>query len=144
MTRTIKRAAAACGTFLIVAIVITIQGQRVTFVTAAAPIPPNPPSGCDAVAQTAAKININWVDNSTNETGFKIERCTGASCTNFVQVAQVGVNATTYSNIGLVANTAYRYRVRSYQTTLGNSTYSNIDNATTYPTGQSCTETPCP
>ena len=145
MTTTIKRTAAACGLFLVIAIVITIQGQRVTPVNAAAALaPPNPPTACNAVAQTASKINIYWVDNATNETGFKIERCLGASCTNFVQVAQVGVNATTYSNIGLVANTAYRYRVRSYQTTLGNSTYSNTDNATTYPTGQSCTETPCP
>lgn len=145
MTTTIKRTAAPCGLFLVIAIVITIQGQRVTPVTAAALLPPpNAPSSCNAVAQTASKININWVDNAGNETGFKIERCTGATCTNFVQVAQVGVNATSYSNIGLVANTSYRYRVRSYQSTLGNSTYSNIDGATTYPTGQSCTETPCP
>ncbi len=141
MTTMTKRGATAFGLFLFAAALISMQGHRAA---AVAVVPPNSPTSCDAVAQTAAKININCADNSTNETGFKIERCTGAGCTNFVQVAQVGVNVKTYSNIGLVASTTYRYRVRSYSSTLGNSTYSHSDEAKTYPTGQSCTETPCP
>ena len=146
MTARIKRAVAGFGLFLAAAVLVGMLCHRAMpgATSAAAFAPPTAPSNCDAVAQTDTKINILWRDNSTNETGFKIERCTGAGCANFVQVAQVGANVTSYSNIGLVANTTYNYRVRSYSSTLGNSTYSNTDSAKTYPTGQSCTETPCP
>ncbi len=64
------------------------------------------------------------MDNSSNESGFKIERCTGPNCTNFTQIVQVGANITVYSDTGLTANTFFRYRVSAYNTT-GNSPYSN-------------------
>jgi hypothetical protein len=73
---------------------------------------------------------LAWTDHSNNESGFKIERCQGNSCTNFVQIAQVGPNVTTYNNTGLARNTRYRYRVRAFNTG-GNSAYSNIAAART-------------
>ena len=66
----------------------------------------------------------------TNETGFRIERCKGSTCTNFALIATVGANVTTYANTSLSRNTAYRYRVRAYNAS-GNSAYSNIASATT-------------
>ena len=39
----------------------------------------------------AAQLQLNWADNSTNETGFKIDRKTGTSGT-FAAIATVGAN----------------------------------------------------
>jgi len=49
-------------------------------------------------------------DNANNETGFKIERCTGATCTNFAQINIVGANVVNVPNTGLKHDTTYRYR----------------------------------
>ena len=68
--------------------------------------------------------------NAGNETGFKIERCAGASCGNFVQIATVGANVKNYSNPALKRNTSYRYRVRAYNGS-GDSAYSNLASAKT-------------
>jgi hypothetical protein len=76
------------------------------------------------MAVSTSQINLSWTDNSGNETGFKIERCTGSGCTNFAQIATVGANVRSYNNTGLNKNTTYTYRVRAYNAA-GNSTYSN-------------------
>ncbi len=94
------------------------------------PATPPAPSGLTATAASRNQINLSWVDNSTNETGFKIERCKGANCANFVQVGTVGSNTTTFGDGGLAKNTTYRYRVRGYNVS-GNSPYSNIASART-------------
>ena len=83
-----------------------------------------------ATAISRSQINLSWTDNATNEDGFRIERCKGATCTNFAQVATVGANVTTFANTGLAQNTAYRYRVRAFNTN-GTSAYSNIAQAKT-------------
>ncbi len=91
---------------------------------------PVAPSSLAATAVSSSQINLTWADNSNNEDGFKIERCLGATCQNFAQVAQIGPNSTGYSNTGLASATAYRYRVRAFNAG-GNSTYSNMVSATT-------------
>jgi hypothetical protein len=93
--------------------------------TQAAPTVPAAPSDLGGIAVSRSQINLSWKDNSGDETGFKIERCKGSTCTNFSQIATVGANVTTYSNTGLAKNTAYRYRVRAYNG-WGNSAYSNV------------------
>ena len=92
---------------------------------------PNAPSSLTATAISTSQINLAWTDNSANEDGFKIERCTGTGCTNFVQIAIVGANVRNYSNTGLNKNTTYTYRVRAYNAS-GNSAYSNIASAKTW------------
>lgn len=99
-------------------------------VTQAAPALPAAPDNLVATAVSKSQINLAWTDNAGNETGFKIERCRGSTCTNFAQITTVGANVTAYSNSGLNANTSYRYRVRAYNAA-GNSGYSNIAAATT-------------
>ncbi len=89
------------------------------------PTPPGPPSGLTAFGVSKSQINISWTDASNNEDGFKIERCRGATCTNFAQIATVGSGVTTFANTALTSNTTYRYRVRAFNTG-GNSAYSNI------------------
>jgi hypothetical protein len=83
-----------------------------------------------AQAVSSSQINLTWVDNDNNETGFVIQRCTGSKCTNFAQIATVGANVTSYSDTGLAARTTYRYRVYAYNAS-GNSAYSNIVKVTT-------------
>ncbi len=99
--------------------------------TLPAPPPvPNAPTSLSAVTISTTQLNLSWTDNAANEDGFKIERCTGATCTNYAQIATVGANVTTFSNTGLTRNTTYRYRVRAYNGG-GNSAYSNIASAKT-------------
>jgi predicted phage tail protein len=94
-------------------------------VTLDAPATPAAPTNLVATVISRSQINLSWTDNATNEDGFRIERCKGATCTNFTQIATVGPNVTTYANTGLTANTSYRYRVRAYNAS-GVSAYSNI------------------
>jgi transcriptional regulator CtsR len=98
-------------------------------VTDQAPSPPAAPSGLAASAASSSQINLSWTDNSSDETGFKIERKTGSGGT-WAQVATVGAGVTTYSNTGLSASTTYYFRVRAYNAN-GDSAYSNEAGATT-------------
>lgn len=91
---------------------------------------PAAPSGPLASVISKSQINLTWKDNSNYEQGFKIERCKGAICTNFAQIATVGANVTAYKNTRLSRNTTYRYRIRAYNAA-GNSAYSEIVSATT-------------
>jgi hypothetical protein len=93
---------------------------------------PAAPSNLTANGVSSSEIDLAWSDNSGNEDGFKIERCTGNNCTNFAQIAQVGPNVTSFSNTGLTRNTRYRYRVRAFNAN-GNSAYSNIAEDRTAP-----------
>jgi inhibitor of cysteine peptidase len=92
--------------------------------------PPAAPSSLMARGVSSTQIDLTWVDNAANETGFKIERCTGSKCADFGQIATVGENVTSYSDTGLSAKMTYRYRVRAYNDS-GNSAYSNITKAST-------------
>ncbi|MCA9983646.1 MAG: multicopper oxidase domain-containing protein, partial [Anaerolineales bacterium] len=60
------------------------------------------------------QVDLNWTDNSGNETGFTIERCTGAGCTDFAAIASVGADVTAYSDSSVTANTTYVYRVFAF------------------------------
>ena len=70
------------------------------------------PSALTATVVSSTKINLAWTDNTTTETGFKVERRTTGS---FGQIVTVGADVTTYSNAFLAPNTEYTYRVRAYQ-----------------------------
>jgi RHS repeat-associated protein len=103
---------------------------------------PAAPSGLSAAPSGNSQINLAWTDASGNETAFKIERKTGAGGT-YAQIATTAANATSYSNTGLAANTAYFYRVRAANA-IGDSDYSNeasaaTDNSPTPPSGLSAT-----
>jgi len=92
--------------------------------------PPNAPSGLTATAVSQHQINLAWADNSTNESGFKIERSPFAPG-NWTQIATVGAGVTTYPNTGLASGTTYYYRVRAWNAG-GDSGYSNQASATTF------------
>ncbi|HEX8492912.1 MAG TPA: fibronectin type III domain-containing protein [Pyrinomonadaceae bacterium] len=88
------------------------------------------PSNLTASTGSVNRIDLKWTDNSNNESGFRIERCQGATCTNYTLLVTVNPNTTTYRNSGLPAGTTYRYRVRA-NTSVGYSVYSNVANGRT-------------
>ncbi len=104
--------------------------REVKHVIAAYRSVPDAPSGLSATAVSSSEIGISWTDNSSNETGFKIERKTGAGGT-WGQITTVGANYTYYSDTGLNYNTTYYYRVCAYNNA-GDSSFSNEAYDTTF------------
>jgi hypothetical protein len=94
-----------------------------------AEVAPEGPAALNAVAASATEIQLNWQDNSTNETGFKIERSANG-IDQWLQIATVGPNITGYTDNTLSTGTTYYYRVFSFNTA-GSSSYSNTAGATT-------------
>jgi hypothetical protein len=80
--------------------------------------PPAPaaPSNLTASPAGFSGINLFWDDNSSDEFSFEIERCTGASCSSFSQLAVVIDNVTNYLDTSVVPGTTYCYRVRAANT----------------------------
>jgi hypothetical protein len=102
----------------------TDKGNTTTVTTA-----PIPPTDLTATVVSTTQVNLAWVDKSTNEVGFKLERKT--SSTNFAVIASLGADITSYSDNGLTPNTAYTYRVYSYNSVGASPTYSNEVTITT-------------
>lgn len=70
------------------------------------------PSDLTATAASSSAINLEWADNSTNETGFEIHRAS-SSGGSFSLIHTTAADVTTYQNTGLSAGTAYYYKVRA-------------------------------
>jgi hypothetical protein len=90
---------------------------------------PAAPSGLGASAASSSSINLNWSDNASNETGFEIQYKASSSST-WLALATKGSNATSHTATGLLANTAYDFRVRATNS-VGASAWSNTASATT-------------
>ncbi|HEV7919800.1 MAG TPA: fibronectin type III domain-containing protein [Thermoanaerobaculia bacterium] len=93
------------------------------------PTVPQPPSGLTVTAVSSTSVTLSWTDNSTNETGFEVERATDSAFTQNV-VWSGGLGAPPYTNNGLTPNTTYYYKVRA-EGSAGKSAYSNSVSATT-------------
>ena len=89
---------------------------------------PAAPTDLTATAVSSSRIDLAWTDNSTNETGFAIERSLDGAT--FTPLTTVGANVRTYANTGLTVATTYYYRVRATHAA-GPSAWSNVANAQT-------------
>ena len=74
---------------------------------------PTAPSGLSATA-SSNEIDLAWSASADNVgvTAYRVERCQGAGCINFAEIATVSAASTSYRDVGLPAAT-YRYRVRA-------------------------------
>lgn len=84
---------------------------------------PVSPSNLTGTVASTTQINLSWTDNSTNETGFKIERKTGTGTYAIVGTTATDVN--TFNDTGLTPSTTYTYRVYSNNAGGNSPTYSN-------------------
>jgi len=75
------------------------------------------------VYQTAGRgsAKLTWSDNSTNETGFYVERAVSGS-NSFARIGNVGADVKTFTDT--VARGNYVYRVQAFNSN-GVSAYSN-------------------
>jgi hypothetical protein len=116
---------------LLVATSVLLQnGAHARGSGAAAQTIPADPTGLSVTELTSSSISIAWTDNSTDEDGYKIERCTGANCTDFQLLATMPTNVASITDWGLSKNRTYKYRVCAYNSA-GDSGYTNTTTATT-------------
>ena len=92
---------------------------------------PTAPTGLTATAASSSQINLSWTASTDNVavTGYLLERCSGASCTTFAQIATP--TTTSYNDTGLTPSTSYSYRVRAKDAANNLSTYSSTATANT-------------
>ena len=95
--------------------------------------PPTAPGTLSATAINSGRIDLSWGAASDNVavTGYRIERCQGAGCSSFAQIAAPTGTGTTYSDTSAAANTSYSYRVRAVDAVPNLGPYSNTATATT-------------
>ena len=91
---------------------------------------PTAPSNLSATAASSSQINLSWTDNSSNETGFYLDRATDSGFSANLITATLGANVTTSSATGLSASTTYYFRVRAYNAN-GSSANTSTASATT-------------
>jgi predicted phage tail protein len=88
---------------------------------------PAAPTNLTATAVSTSQIKLTWVDQSTQESGFKIER-SQEDGSSWSQISTVATNTTIYTDTGLTCDLTYHYRVRAYNIS-GVSNPSNTTNA---------------
>ena len=84
---------------------------------------PIAPTNLTGTVISTTQINLSWIDNATNEDGYKVERKTGNG--NYAVIGSMGANLSTYSDLGLTTNTTYTYRVYAYNSAGNSLQYSN-------------------
>ncbi len=89
---------------------------------------PAAPGGLTATADGQTSVKLAWTDNSTNETGFKIERSLDGT-TGWAEIRKVGADVSQHTDTGLTCGTTYHYRV-SAENPAG-AAASNVANAKT-------------
>jgi fibronectin type 3 domain-containing protein len=113
-------AAGNLGSYSAVATAITSDGQA-----------PTAPANLSSTAVSSSEIDLTWTASTDNVavTGYRVERCVGSGCTNFVEV---GTSVTTaFASTGLAPSTTYRHRVRATDLAGNFSSYSTVVTATT-------------
>jgi uncharacterized delta-60 repeat protein len=91
------------------------------FTPSIVPAPPVAPTNFAGVALSQSKIKLSWTDNTSDETGFFIER-SAVNNSSYLPFTTVGANTTTFEDTGLSPATNYYYKIRAV-TPNGNSPY---------------------
>lgn len=95
---------------------------------------PLAPSNLMVIAgrKSSLKMSLSWIDNSTNENGFVIER--SLDSLNWSIIDSTTANLTTYEDSSVLGNTKYHYKVAAFNAN-GNSSYSNTSSGTSLTVG---------
>lgn len=115
-----SQGARALDTVYIDHLVIRVDNTPVT--------PPNDPSALSATAIEYNQVNISWSDNSSDETGFELQRATNGG--SFSTSWTFGAGVTSFSDNSVSELTTYQYRARALKGAT-QSGFSNIGSATT-------------
>jgi titin len=80
---------------------------------ATTPGPPAAPSNTNAMPPSSSAIDVTWKDNSTSETGFRLER-SATPVGPWLAIAELGVNLTSYRDGERSAEQTVCYRVIAF------------------------------
>ena len=109
----------------------TVSSAYSNTVTVTVPVAPAAPSNLKATAVATnanrATVNLSWTVNSTNQTGFVIQRSTTSAFTTGTTTTTINIpaNATKYADTGLARRATYYYRILS-QNAYGDSIWVNL------------------
>ena len=110
--------------------------SNVVNLTTAVGAVPGTPTGLSAAVMSATQVRLSWTDNSTNETGFIVERAVNGGV--FVSLSAVAAHnstgAMTFNDNTVVTGNAYAYQVNAVNAVNGVVTlsgYSNTASVTT-------------
>ena len=94
-------------------------------------LPPTAPGMPVLTVVSTAQINMTWAPATDNVgvTGYFVERCAGAGCSNFAQIASSATSS--FTDAALTASTSYCYRVRAIDAANNLGPYSVVASATT-------------
>ena len=94
--------------------------------------PPSQPGTLTATAVSGAEVDLSWGASTDNVgvTRLLVERCSGAGCSNFAQIATAAGTGTGYKDTTSAPSTSYSYRVRATDAAGNLSAYSNTASAT--------------
>jgi YD repeat-containing protein len=92
---------------------------------------PSVPTNLQATPVSQTQMDLQWTPSTDNlgVAGYRIERCTGVSCTSYSQIAEW--TDSSYPDTGLSGNTTYVYRVRAFDAANNQSGYSTNVSART-------------
>jgi glucose/arabinose dehydrogenase len=92
---------------------------------------PTDPANLVATPSGSYAVGLGWTASydAAGVSSYHVERCTGASCTDFAEIGLAPGNS--FGDTGLAPQTAYRYRVRANDPTGNLSGYSNVATAQT-------------
>lgn len=99
------------------------------FVIASSSPVPDPPINLTATPVGFNQVDIAWVDDSSNEDGFVLERSVN-SISDFIPIDTLTVDAEGVTDLNILDGTQYYYRARAYNAS-GFSAYGNTDDAVT-------------
>lgn len=88
------------------------EGVTGTAVVAVLAAPPEAPTGLEVVSSSSNRITLTWTDNSSEETGFEVQRSLEAA-SGFQAVGSTGVDVTEFADGSVQPETTYYYRVRA-------------------------------
>jgi len=87
------------------------------------PVPASP-INLAIVSVTKSTIELSWIDNSTNEDGFIIERkIVGGT---FTEIAQTDAEVSVFTDTQLTPSTEYSYRILAFNAAGKSESYTNV------------------